>query len=135
MKILIAEDDLTCQTFLQRCLGTFGECDVAEDGIEAIAAFSEAFDECQRYDLVCLDIMMPRRSGLDVLQSIRALEAEDGVTGGDAVKVIMTTALAGSSYCEEASRGEVAAYLVKPFEKRKFLKEIEKLGFVPSRVE
>ncbi len=135
MKILIAEDDLTCQTFLQRCLGTFGECDVAEDGIEAIAAFSEAFDECQRYDLVCLDIMMPRRSGLDALQTIREIEEEHDIERHDAVKVIMTTALAGSTYGEEASRGEVAAYLVKPFEKRKLLKELEKLDFVPSRFE
>ncbi len=135
MRILIAEDDLTCQTFLQRCLGTYGECDVADDGLKGINAFVAALDECHPYDLVFLDIMMPQMSGLDVLQKIREFEIVHGVRGRDAVKVIMTTALAGSVYGEEASRGGAEAYLVKPFEKRKLLKELEKLGFVPSRVE
>ncbi len=94
MRVLIADDDLTCQTFLQRSLGAYAECDVANDGIEAIEAFKGALDEGQAYDLVCLDIMMPRRSGLDVLQSIREFEATHDVKSRDAVKVIMTTALA-----------------------------------------
>ena len=134
MRILIADDDLTCQTFLQRCLGVYAECDVANDGIEAIEAFTTALEEDQPYDLVCLDIMMPRRSGLDALQAIREIEEENDVESHDAVKVIMTTALSASTYSDEASKGGCEAYLVKPFEKRKILNELKNLGFVPSRV-
>jgi len=41
------------------------------DGIEAVDAFMLALDEGKPYDLVCLDIMMPKLDGTRALKAIR----------------------------------------------------------------
>lgn len=63
MKILIAEDDLASRQFLLQVLTGYGDCDVTVDGIEAVEAFTTAHKTKKPYDLICLDIMMPRVDG------------------------------------------------------------------------
>lgn len=79
MKTLIVEDDFTSRLLLQTFLNPYGESHVAVDGIEAIEAFMLACAEKYPYDLVCLDIMMPRMDGHEVLKRIRGME-ESGVS-------------------------------------------------------
>ena len=42
MRILIAEDDRLSRVFLKKFLSSYGTCDVAVDGMEALDAFMEA---------------------------------------------------------------------------------------------
>ncbi len=130
MKCLIVEDDFAARKLLQRYFSGYGDCDVATDGIEAVDAFKEALDEGQPYDLICLDVMMPRMDGHQALEAIRQVETECGIGGLDGVKVIMTTALGDSKNVMGAFREGCEAYIIKPVEKQKLLKEIEGLGLI-----
>ena len=135
MKCLTVEDDFAARKLLQRYLSDYGDCDVAVDGNEAVAAFRQAIDEKEPYDLICLDIMMPNMDGREALKLIRQIESEHGIGGHDGVKVIMTTALGDSKNVMESFREGCEAYIVKPVEKGKLLGEIEKLGLISIKVQ
>ena len=111
LKILIAEDDFSSRKVLSKALSKYGECNTTVDGEEAYSAFIEAVNEKTYYDLVCLDIMMPKLDGLEVLSKIRELEKTKGT---NKVKVIMLTALDDSKNIFMAFDEGVEAYIAKP---------------------
>lgn len=79
-RILVAEDDGNIRNGLVDTLESEGyEVVAAEDGDEALATFAN-----RAFDLVVLDIMMPKTSGYDVCRAIRA--------GNEDVPIIMLTA-------------------------------------------
>ena len=100
--ILIVEDDLDIQNLLRIFLQEVGyEIMIASDGMEAIALFSSA-----HFDLILLDIMLPKIDGFTVCELIRKQSQ---------VPIIMLTALNGE---EEQIRGldlQVDDYITKPF--------------------
>jgi DNA-binding response OmpR family regulator len=103
VRILVVEDDKKVARFIERGFEQEGQAvDVVHDG-EAAVAHALSFD----YDVVVLDIMLPRLSGLDVVAAVRAKKPR--------LPVIMLTA-----------RGEVEDriagldkgaddYMIKPF--------------------
>ena len=74
MKILIAEDEFVSRTKLEKILSSYGECHVTVDGSEALLAFKAALETNEPYDLICLDILMPKMDGHEALQEIRKME-------------------------------------------------------------
>lgn len=128
MKCLIAEDDFTARRLLQIYLADYADCFIAVNGIEAVQAVTEALEEGEPYDLICLDIMMPGMDGHEALQAIRKIEEDHGIGGLDGTKIIMTTATADPSDIVSAFRSGCEAYIVKPVHKEKLLKEMQKLG-------
>jgi DNA-binding response OmpR family regulator len=72
MRILVVEEDRRVASFIQRGLAEEGYAvDVLHGGDEA-AAHAQAID----YDCVVLDLMLPGRSGFQVLRDIRARKPE-----------------------------------------------------------
>ena len=72
MKVLVAEDDLNTRKGLIEILNNEGyEVLEASNGNEAIELFNS-----QNPDFICLDIMMPEKSGYDVCKAIRARDQE-----------------------------------------------------------
>jgi len=128
MKFLVVEDDFAARRLLQILLSEYGLCLVATNGREAVEAFSQAMEDDDPYDLVCLDIMMPEMDGHQALQAIRQIEAEHGIQGLDGVKIIMTTALKDSDNVFGAFREGCEAYLVKPVKKARLLEAMDQLG-------
>jgi len=133
MRILIAEDDPASRRLLQILLSPYGPCDLANDGQEAINAYTAAIKSKSPYNLICLDIMMPGLSGRDALRSIREIEEAHGVTGLARVKIMMTTALSDRENVFGSFREECDSYLVKPIDKKKLIAQLEQLGFSPVR--
>ena len=129
MKILIAEDDLASRRFLSKFLTKFGQCDVTVDGMETVEAFMSAWDEKQPYDLICLDIMMPKLDGLKVLKVIRDLEIEKKVESRNKAKIIMMTALNDKENVMEAFGSGCEAYAAKPIDIQKLTEVLNKFGF------
>ena len=103
MKILIAEDDSHTRAALAELLTSDGhQCFGAADGDQA----SRLFDEVQP-DLVCLDVMMPGRSGYDLCREFRRVRPD--------VPVIFITAK--SEQFDKVLGLELGGddYIVKPF--------------------
>lgn len=128
MKILIAEDDLASRKYLYKLLSKYGNCDITVDGIETIEAFLLAWDEGQPYDLICLDIMMPRLDGIKTLKTIRDLEKQRGLKESEMVKIIMTTALNEPETVFNCFDTGCEAYAAKPIDTEKLLEVIKRLG-------
>jgi two-component system chemotaxis response regulator CheY len=131
MRILIVEDDLGSRKLLQNILSPYGECDIAVDGEEALEAFKLAWKEKAPYDLVFMDIMMPKVNGHEALRNIRIFENQMGIEDEKLVKVVMTTVLEDSKNVMTALyKGGAIAYIVKPIDKEKFLIELKELGLI-----
>ena len=93
MRILIVEDEKKVANFIRKGLQQEGyAADIAQDGEEALES-AMAYD----YDAMVLDLMLPKKSGLDILRTIRTSKPklavlvltakgslEDKVTGFDA---------------------------------------------------
>lgn len=129
MKILIAEDDLSSRKFLYKFMSSYGECDITVDGMEALDAFLLALDEEEPYDLVCLDIMMPKVDGVKVLQVIRDIEKQKKLPEEQRVRIIMTTALNDVGLVKDLFEQGCEAFATKPIDIKKLATVMGKLGF------
>jgi two-component system chemotaxis response regulator CheY len=130
LRILIAEDDLASRIFMKKFLSKYGECDVVVDGIEVIDAYLNSLNDEIKYDLICLDIMMPRLDGLRALKSIRDIEKQNGIVEDARVKIIMTTALNDKTTVLNAYDSGCEAYAWKPIETEKFILVMKNLGLI-----
>lgn len=112
MKILIAEDDLKISRLLVLELEYEGyETTVCHDGVEAVQAVEQ-----NRFDLLLLDVMLPKLSGLEILRRFRK---NDRTT-----PVIMLTAKADVTDKVSGLDSGANDYITKPFENEELLARI-----------
>lgn len=130
MKILVVEDDMISRRFLSKFLSQYGECDVVVDGMEALDAYLIAEKENEPYDLICLDIMMPKIDGVKVLKAIRDFEAQRGIAKEKRVKIIVTTALSDTEFVNQAFELGCEAYAAKPLDTEKLVEVMKELGVI-----
>ena len=131
MKCLIVEDDFISRRILRELLGAYFDCEIAVDGEEAVTALRMAHDAKTPYDLICMDIMMPKMDGREALRLIRQLEKELEVPPNLEVKVVMTTALDDpKTVFDSFYQDGATAYLVKPISKQKLVRELRALGLI-----
>jgi two-component system chemotaxis response regulator CheY len=130
MRTLIVEDDFTSRLLLQAFLAQFGECHIAVNGVEAVAAFRAAQKSGQRYDLICMDIMMPEMDGQTAVREIRAMEESGGTLSSSGVKIIMTTAVDDVKSVMKSFKSLCDAYLFKPIDTQKLLGHIKEFHLV-----
>ncbi len=129
-RILIVEDDMVSRKFLAKFLSRYGDCDMVVDGLEAIDAYLLASQDGQPYDLICLDVMMPKIDGIQVLKTIRDLERQQGITEKEACKIIMTTVLGETPVVQSAFDYNCNAYASKPLDMKKLTAVLGKIGFI-----
>ena len=104
MRILIAEDDAIIADGLSRSLRQGGYAvDWAANGIDAESALMTT-----SYDLLILDLGLPKLSGLDVLKHLRARNSQ--------LPVLILTALDGTGDRVKGLDLGADDYMVKPFE-------------------
>lgn len=127
-KILIAEDDFVSRKFLSNILSKYGQCDLVVDGMEALDAYMLSIKEKEYYDLIFLDIMMPKVDGVKVLKVIRDLENQNGIEDERRAKIIMTTALGETQVVKTAMEYGCDAYASKPIDIEKFTQVLNDLG-------
>lgn len=129
MNALVVDDDFANRMIVQRFLLPYGDTDVATDGNEAVEMFRSALEGGKRYDLVCLDIMLPGRSGQAVLKEIRQMEVAQGIPQGQGARIIMISALGDRENVVEAIQ-RCDAYLVKPFQMADLIGHLKRFGLV-----
>ncbi|MDD6137415.1 MAG: response regulator [Lachnospiraceae bacterium] len=127
MKILVAEDDMASGKFMMKLLAKYGEVVLARDGIAAVDEFVNAVNTNERFDLICMDVMMPKIDGYKALASIRDAERKLGLARDKRVKVVMVSALDEGFDANYAS-DDYEEYMCKPIDIIKFDEMIRELG-------
>ena len=104
MRILLVEDNALTRYTIKSLLDKLGHEVVAEaeDGPGAVKFFSEL-----KPDVVFLDLILPGRSGVEILEDLRALNP--------AVRVVIVTAVEQDEIDRRLSDKGVSAILRKPF--------------------
>jgi two-component system chemotaxis response regulator CheY len=115
---------------LQSVLSKLGECHSAVNGKEAVEAVQMASDSAQPYDLICMDIKMPRMSGVEAVRQIRGIEEANGVVSTRGAKIIMVTAVETPQALIQSFNALCDEYLVKPLDAGKLLEKLRKLGVI-----
>ena len=132
MKILVVEDDLVSRTVLMEMLSPYGNVEFAVDGEVALQSFSASYEKRQPYDLICLDIMMPKIDGQIVLERMREIEREQGVKKDVAVKILMVTSLSNRTNVLKALEAHCDGYILKPVQKEKLVQDLQRLGLAET---
>jgi len=74
MRVLVVDDELVSRKKMQKIMDAFGECIAVASGEAALKAFGEAIAKEEPFDLITLDISMPRMDGTEVLYEMRKIE-------------------------------------------------------------
>jgi len=89
---------------------------LARDGVEALEAIA-----AQRPDLVLLDVMMPRKTGFEVCQEVRADEALK------ATRILMLTAKGRDTDVAKGLALGADAYMTKPFSTKELVEKVRQM--------
>ena len=116
MKILYAEDDAMMQKLVVHSLVRLGyEVTTVDDGREALETI-----ESEPFDLIILDLFMPKKSGFEVVEIIR-----------DKLKITSPILILSRSHLDEAIQKAYTAgandFIVKPFEPEELIVKITKM--------
>jgi two-component system, chemotaxis family, chemotaxis protein CheY len=130
MRTLIVEDDFTSRLLLQAFLSRYGECHIAINGKEALEAFRLAQQHGEKYDLICMDIMMPEMDGQTAVREIRAVEESGGILSTSGAKIIMVTALDDVKNVVKSFGALCDAYVFKPVDTVQLLTRLKELALV-----
>ncbi len=104
MRLLLVEDDLMVGEAVRKGLRQDGfAVDWVQDGAAALSALAQ-----EDYQLLLLDLGLPKKNGLEVLKSLRA--------GGNRIPVLILTARDAVSDRVAGLDGGADDYLVKPFD-------------------
>jgi len=114
-RILVVDDDQTTRHVLKKVLTSAGfNVTVAKDGVEALKVL-----RTQRFDLLLLDVWMPRMNGLDLLAQIRNRKSKPRV-------VVMTSDDAPETLLK-AVREQAFKYVHKPVEAPALLQTVREV--------
>ena len=117
-KILIVDDVAANRIVMKVKLTAAGYLPVlAHDGAACLS-----MARAERPDLVILDLMLPGRSGLEIVESLRADPATHGLP------VLMLTAKGAGREREAAERAGVSRFMTKPFSNADILASVRALA-------
>ena len=122
MKVLVIEDDRTVGQFVQRGLEEQRmQVDLVDDGAEGLKLASDG-----QYDVLVLDLRLPRMSGVEVLRTLR--------DRGVATPVLILTAQDAVESKVQALRIGADDYVTKPFAFEELLARVEAVGRRPKSI-
>jgi DNA-binding NtrC family response regulator len=114
-RILVIDDEADIREGLEMLLASEGyQVDLAANALDGLHKL-----ETHGYDLVLLDLMMPDRSGMEVLQEVRERDRE--------TPVFMITAYGSVEAAVNALKRGANDYFSKPWDNEKLLLEIQRM--------
>ena len=116
-RVLVADDASFMRQMIREILEPEGYeiAGEAADGVEVVEKFSELSP-----DLVMMDIVMPKRSGIDAVKSITALDPN--------ACIVMCSALGQEALVMEALEAGAKDFIVKPFKPEAVLGTLAKVA-------
>jgi len=122
MKILVIEDDKTVGQYVKRGLAEAGyHADLVGDGAEGLRLSTGG-----HYDLLVLDLRLPKLSGLELLRMLR--DRDNGIP------VLVLTAQDAVDFKVQALKMGADDYVTKPFSLEELLARVEALGRRPKAI-
>ena len=119
LKVLVAEDNITNQKIIRQLLESAGyEVVLASDGEMALDLY-----ESENPDLAILDFNMPQRTGIEVIQAIRAMEPP-----GQRIPAVILSASVTVEARQRAANAGADEFLGKPFDAAFLIQQIDQLG-------
>lgn len=105
MKVLVCDDSILSRKKLKDCIVSLGckETYEAADGEEAVNVYRE-----QQPDLVFMDIVMPKKDGIDAVKEIIAMNP--------AAKIVMASSVGTQSFLKDAIKAGASDFLQKPLD-------------------
>lgn len=118
-----SESDVVLAAYAFERLATHHAVQVVKDGVEALKFLrrEDGYADARRPDLILLDLSLPKRGGLDVLQEIKT-----DVQLKDIPVVIFSTSTAAAAM-RSAYELQANSYVVKPSDFQAFVKAIESI--------
>lgn len=113
-KILICDDEMGIRESLNLILQDDYELGFCSNGEECLQRLSAEKD----FNLLLLDIKMPRISGLDILKKIKEKSPN--------LNVVIITGYKSVETASEAVKAGAVDYIVKPFSSKDILKSVER---------
>ena len=114
-RVLVIDDEADIRESLETLLGMEGySVDLAQNATEGLHKL-----EARGYDLVLLDLMMPDRSGMEVLREVRERDRE--------TPIAMITAYGSVEAAVNALKSGATDYFSKPWDNEKLVIEIERM--------
>ena len=116
VRVLVADDASFMRQMIREIVESeeFEVVGEASDGVEAVDRFKEL-----QPDLVTMDIVMPRRSGIDAVRRIAKLDPS--------ARVVMCSALGQESLVAEALQAGARDFIVKPFKPDSVLETLRRV--------
>lgn len=115
LKILLVEDEESLARLLKEAIGdSFHSFTIAKDGLEGMELFKKI-----KPDIVITDIMMPRKSGLEMAKEIREINAN--------VPIIVLSAFSEKEKLFGAIDAGVSKYFLKPYHAEDILEYINSI--------
>ncbi len=103
--ILFVEDDKPIAEMYSRVLERVGyQVEFAYNGAEGLRK-----TKSKHYDLILLDIMMPEKTGIEVLAELRGADG----SGSPDTKIVILTNLAQDKTSQEALKAQADGYIIK----------------------
>lgn len=123
-RILVADDHLVDRRLIKQFLKGKAECHEAADGNETILSYNFSIHEKMPYDVILMDIAMPKMEGAEVLRRIREDEKKRNVPPAQRVPAIAVSALPESEI--KIGPDTFCAFVGKPMDPKDLLEKIEK---------
>jgi CheY-like chemotaxis protein len=112
-RVLVVEDDEDVRELVGECLHDRCSVTLAEDGTAALEAIIR---EPRAYDVLVLDLEMPRMNGAALIEELRQRDIE-----------LPVLILSGSPETSRCARQAHAKFLTKPFEPSRLQHEVDRL--------
>jgi len=117
-RILVIDDDLDLLQLLETILVREGHTVLAASGwAEAVSQLNDAARENVEFDVVFLDLMMPERSGFDVLRSLKVILFP-------LPPIVVLTALDDIEHAVKALELGATKYMTKPVARDKLVETV-----------
>ena len=125
LSVLIAEDEAINRLYLATFLSSSGaKVTQTKNGEDALAAASSG-----QYDVILMDISMPKMDGIEAARRIRAWEQE---TGAAQTPIVALTAHAHAEQVQECYDAGMTAYLSKPYREYEVFTVLERVLTEPT---
>ncbi len=120
LRVLLVEDEEKLSSLLKNAIGdSFYKFSVAANGQEGLELFEKL-----RPDIIITDIMMPKKTGLEMAKEIRAVDTH--------IPIIILSAFSETQKFLDAIDVGVVKYFIKPFDPDELLEYMESLESVLS---